>query len=56
MKVVLDTNVLVSGIFFFGPPATILKSWSRGKIRLMVSPEILDEYRRVSEEVSGKVP
>ena len=56
MKVVLDTNVLVSGIFFSGPPAAILKAWSRGKIRLLVSPEILDEYRRVSEELSGKFP
>ena len=45
MKVVLDTNVLVSGIFFSGPPAAILKAWSRGKIRMMVSPEILDEYK-----------
>ncbi|MBW6503684.1 putative toxin-antitoxin system toxin component, PIN family [bacterium] len=56
MKVVLDTNVLVSGIFFTGPPSTILKAWSRGKIRLMVSPEILDEYKRVSEELSEKFP
>ena len=56
MKVVLDTNVLVSGIFFSGPPAAMLKAWSRSKIRMMVSPEILDEYRRVSEELSGKFP
>ena len=54
MKVVLDTNVLVSGIFFTGPPAAILKAWSRGKIRLVVSPEILEEYARVSAELSGK--
>ena len=56
MKLVLDTNVLVSGIFFSGPPAAILKAWSRGKVRLVVSPEILDEYNRVSEELSGKFP
>ncbi|MDA8180240.1 MAG: putative toxin-antitoxin system toxin component, PIN family [Deltaproteobacteria bacterium] len=54
MKIVLDTNVLVSGIFFSGPPAAILQAWSRGKIRLVVSPEILEEYARVSAELSGK--
>jgi predicted nucleic acid-binding protein len=26
MKVILDTNVLVSGIFFKGPPLFIIKS------------------------------
>ena len=56
MKVVLDTNVLVSGIFFTGPPAAILQAWNRGKIRLVVSPEILEEYARVSAELSGKFP
>ena len=56
MKVVLDTNVLVSGIFFSGPPAEILRAWSRGKFRLVLSPEILDEYTRVSAELADKVP
>lgn len=30
MKVVLDTNVLVSGILFMGPPHRILLAWSEG--------------------------
>ena len=54
MKIALDTNVLVSGIFFSGPPADILRAWSRGKFRLVLSPEILDEYTRVSAELAGK--
>lgn len=54
MKVVLDTNVLVSGIFFSGPPAEILRAWSQGKFRLVLSPEILDEYTRVSADLAGK--
>lgn len=54
MKVVLDTNVLVSGIFFSGLPAEILRAWSRGKFRLVLSPEILDEYTRVSAELAEK--
>ena len=49
MKFVLDTNVFVSGVFFSGPPFQILKAWNDGKIQLVLSPEILDEYRRVGE-------
>ena len=56
MKVVLDTNVLVSGIFFSGPPAEILRAWSQGKFQMVLSPEILDEYTRVSAELADKFP
>jgi predicted nucleic acid-binding protein len=27
MRVVLDTNVFISGVFFGGPPHQILKAW-----------------------------
>lgn len=47
MKVVLDTNVLVSGLLFGGVPGRILTAWSTGAIRLVISPSILEEYRRV---------
>jgi putative PIN family toxin of toxin-antitoxin system len=49
VKVVLDTNVFVSGVFFSGPPFKILQNWRDGKIQLVISSEILDEYRRVGE-------
>lgn len=49
MKVVLDTNVFVSGVFFSGPPCYILKAWRDGKIQLLVSEKVLDEYVRVAE-------
>ena len=49
MGIVLDTNVFVSGVFFSGPPFEILKAWRDGKIQLVVSPKILDEYDRVGE-------
>ena len=48
MKVMLDTNVLVYGIFFSGPAAEILRAWSESKFKLVLSPEILDEYTRVA--------
>ena len=52
MKIVLDTNVLISGIFFTGPPYQILKAWQKGKTSFAVSKEILTEYQRVARDVS----
>lgn len=56
MKVILDTNVFVSGIFFSGPPYRILEAWRDDKIQLVVSPEILEEYRRVGEILAEDHP
>ena len=56
MKVVVDTNVFVSGVFFSGPSYQILDAWRHGKVELVVSPEILDEYYRVAEELSKEFP
>jgi len=54
MKVVVDTNVLVSGVFFGGMPSRVLEAWRDGKYDLAVSPEILEEYRRVGEELARR--
>ncbi|NJC97341.1 MAG: putative toxin-antitoxin system toxin component, PIN family [Anaerolineae bacterium] len=56
LKVVMDTNVFVSGIFFSGPPYQILKAWQSGGFELVVSQEILDEYRRVGEILGEEHP
>lgn len=56
MRIVLDTNVFVSGVFFSGPPYEILKAWSHGKVQIVISEEILEEYRRVGEELSEQFP
>lgn len=56
ISIILDTNVFVSGIFWSGPPSTILKAWSKEKIKLIYSAEILDEYIRVSHLLSKKYP
>jgi predicted nucleic acid-binding protein len=45
--VILDANVFVSGLFFAGPPYRILKAWQDGKVKLIVSQEIIEEYQRV---------
>ena len=56
MKVVLDTNVLISGIFFGGPPRTVLDSWAAGRFELMVSPLVVDEYVRTCDRLSTSHP
>ena len=56
MKVVLDTNVFISGVFFSGPPHQILNAWRDGTIRLVVSQEIMNEYRRVGEALAEAFP
>jgi len=47
LKVVLDTNIFISGIFFGGPPARILEAWRDGRIQIVLSESILEEYRKV---------
>lgn len=56
MKVVLDTNVLVSGIFFGGVPGRVLTAWSIGQVQLVLSPAILEEYRRVGAALASRHP
>lgn len=56
MRIVLDTNVFVSGIFFSGPPSQILKAWGSQSFQIVLSQQILDEYQRVAEDLSSKFP
>jgi len=46
-RVVLDTNVLVSALLFYGPPNRLVALWQEGRIILLVSREVLVEYLRV---------
>lgn len=54
MRIILDTNVFVSGVFFSGPPNKILQSWRDRKIKLVVSPEIIQEYQRVADVLKAQ--
>jgi putative PIN family toxin of toxin-antitoxin system len=48
MRVVLDTNVLVSGLAYPGSiPGRILSAWWQGGIEVVLSRYILDEMVRV---------
>jgi hypothetical protein len=47
LRVVLDTNVLISAILFGGKPRQILEKAIRGEIRLCLSEPILEELKGV---------
>ena len=48
MKVVLDTNVLVSAVIFpGGPPETVYRSVIEGRVELVTSRPLLLEFGRV---------
>ena len=54
IRAIIDTNVLVSGIFWSGTPARILEAWGNGQFSTVISPEILHEYTRVIGELASK--
>lgn len=47
MRVVLDTNTIVSGIGWEGPPRRVLLALRRGKHHLIISPDLLAELTAV---------
>jgi putative PIN family toxin of toxin-antitoxin system len=54
LKIVLDTNVLVSGFFYHGVPNTVFKRWLNGDFQVCVSAVILEEYDRAMKEMALK--
>lgn len=49
IKIVLDTNVIISGLGWKGKPREIIKLWEKAKITFYISAEILNEYIEVLE-------
>jgi putative PIN family toxin of toxin-antitoxin system len=47
IRIVLDTNVLISALFFGGNPQTVLEKAIMGQIGLVLSSEILNEFEEV---------
>ncbi len=54
MRIVLDTNVLISGIFFGGNPRKVLEKWQEKSFTLLTSLEILAEYEEVLDRLESK--
>lgn len=51
MKVVVDTSILISGIFWGGNPRQILQHWRDDRFQLLVTADVLDEYLRVLAKI-----
>ncbi len=49
IRVVLDTNVLISGLLFKGKLSRIVGLWQKGKIIPVISKETFEELRTVLE-------
>ncbi|OKY77434.1 MAG: PIN domain containing protein VapC [Candidatus Methanohalarchaeum thermophilum] len=47
MKIVSDTNVIVSAIFWEGNESEIIELIEEGELKLITSPPILNELRKV---------
>jgi putative PIN family toxin of toxin-antitoxin system len=47
MRIVCDTNCLISGLLWSGPPSTILEAVEDGKHHLFISREMLTEFANV---------
>lgn len=54
MKVVVDSNVVLSGFFFGGVPGVILDAWRGGRFNLALSASILAEYREAGAEMEAR--
>lgn len=47
IRAVLDTNTVVSGVGWGGPPGAVLDAALAGRFEIVTSPALLDELRRV---------
>lgn len=56
IKVVLDTNILISAIVFGGKPRKVLEAAIKGKIHLVLTEEIIVEIRGVLEGKKFQYP
>lgn len=43
-------------MFFGGPPGQILEAWRDTRVEVVISHQIIEEYVRVSEELSAQFP
>ncbi|MCI8642878.1 MAG: putative toxin-antitoxin system toxin component, PIN family [Lachnospiraceae bacterium] len=54
MKIVIDTNVLISGVFFGGFPRKILSAVVGKEITACATSEIINEYEEIIQEMINR--
>ncbi len=55
MKIVIDTNVFISGIFWKGVPGKIVEHWLNDEFILLGTPNILSEYQTTLKRIGKKL-
>ena len=55
MKVVLDTNIFISGIFWKGSSNKVITNWKEGKFTLVTSLEAVSEIIKVLKDFKIKL-
>lgn len=56
MRIVIDTNVITSAIFFGGKPLNLLHLITSNEVEAVYSKEIADEYTKILERIHQKYP
>lgn len=56
MRIVIDTNVIASAIFFGGKPYQLLRYIMDGQVDVVASKEIVDEYEEIVLRLKQKYP
>lgn len=56
MRAVLDTNVVMSAIFFGGDPKTIVRAAVSKRVELVATKAVLAEYHEVAERLHEHYP
>ena len=56
MRIVIDTNVLASAVFFGGKPYQLLQYIMESRVNVVASKEIVDEYEEIVLRLKQKYP
>lgn len=54
MRIVIDTNVVISGTFFGGYPRKVIEAAVKSDVKACASVDIVQEYRETVDEMIAK--
>ena len=56
MRIVIDTNIIASALFFGGKPYLLLRYVMESRVDVVASKEIVDEYEEIVLRLQRKYP
>ena len=54
MRIVIDTNVVISGVFFGGTPRKVIEAVMNNRMTACANVEIVNEYAEIVEEMVAR--